>query len=52
MNLDSDFAELVAVCASVVTTEEKISAAGKNNSYVRLRAATVTTVGRIENWNR
>jgi hypothetical protein len=51
MNLDGNLTELVAVCTSVVTAEEKIAAAGKNNAYIRLGAAAVTTVGRIENWN-
>jgi hypothetical protein len=36
----------------VMAAEEKISAACKNNAYVRLSAAAVTTVGRIENWVR
>ena len=52
MNLNGDLTELVAVGSSVVTAEEEISAAGENNAYIRLRAAAVTTVGRIENWVR
>jgi hypothetical protein len=52
MNLNGDLAELVAVCSGVVAAEKEIATTGENNAYVRLRAAAVTTVGCIENWNR
>ena len=52
MNLDGNLTELVAVCTSVVAAEEQIATTGKNNAYIRLGAAAVTTVGCIENWLR
>jgi hypothetical protein len=52
VNLNSDLAELVAVRSGVVAAEEEIASTCKNNPYVRLRAAAVTTIGCIENWNR
>jgi hypothetical protein len=47
-----DLTELVAMGASVVEAEQQLTSARKDNAYICLRAAAVTTVGSGQNWSR